>query len=108
MPKKKKIDSKTLIKAVESGLARREIMAQFGFKIPGQVTTYYLDALIETGRAKSIVGRKPKSGRQEHTVKVSQRGSISVSKELIEQMGYKEGDRFRVRKTRAGMILKNS
>lgn len=106
MPKKKKIDNKTLIKAVESGLSRKEIMAQFGFKIPGQVTTYYLDALVEAGKAKGIVGRPPKAGRKEETVKVNQRGSISVPKEMIERMGFKEGDRFLVGKTRAGIILK--
>lgn len=106
MPKKKEIDNKALIKAVESGLARREIMAQFGFKIPGQVTTYYLDALIEAGRAKGIVGRPPKAASKGETVKVNQRGSISVPKEMIERMGFKEGDRFQVGKTRAGIILK--
>ncbi len=107
MPKKKEIDTKALIKAVESGLTRRKIMAQFGFKIPGQVTTYYLDALIEAGRAKGIVGRSPKAAAgKEETVKVSQRGSISVPKEMIKRMGFKEGDRFQVGKTRAGIILK--
>jgi AbrB family looped-hinge helix DNA binding protein len=106
MPKKKEIDSKALIKAVESGLTRKKIMAQFGFKIPGQVTTYYLDALIGAGRAKGIVGRPPKAAGKEETVKVNQRGSISVPKEMIERMGFKEGDRFQVGKTRAGIILK--
>ncbi|MEE9517081.1 MAG: AbrB/MazE/SpoVT family DNA-binding domain-containing protein [Candidatus Adiutricales bacterium] len=106
MPKKKEIDSKALIKAVESGLTRKKIMAQFGFKIPGQVTTYYLDALIEAGRARGIVGRPPKAAGKEETVKVNQRGSISVPKEMIERMGFKEGDRFQVGKTRAGIILK--
>ncbi len=109
MPKKKEMDLKALIKAVESGLTRREIMAQFGFKIPGQVTTYYLDGLVEAGRAKSIVGRPPKAaGRSEEIVKVNQRGSISVPKETIERMGFKEGDRFQVGKTRAGIILKTN
>ncbi len=106
MPKKKKIDSKALIKAVESGLTRREIMARFGFKIPGQVTTYYLDALVGAGRAKGIVGRPPKAAGKEETVKVNQRGSISVPKEMIKRMGFKEGNRFHVGKTRAGIILK--
>ncbi len=107
MPKKKEIDSKALIKAVESGLTRREIMAQFGFKIPGQVTAYYLDGLVEAGRAKGIVGRPPKAtARKAETIKVNLRGSISVPKEMIERMGFKEGDRFQVGKTRAGIILK--
>ncbi len=108
MAKKKVIDLKALIKAVESGLPRKEIMNQFGFSSPVQVNTYYLDALIETGRARAISGRKPKAGRgkNQNTVKVTKRGSISVPKELIEEMGYKEGDSFIVNKTRAGLILK--
>ncbi len=108
MAKKKEVDLKALIKAVESGLPRKEIMNQFGFSSPVQVNTYYLDALIDTGRAKGISGREPKAGQEKDrsTVKVTKRGSISVPKELIEEMGYKEGDSFIVIKTRAGLVLK--
>lgn len=108
MAKKKVIDLKALIKAVESGLPRKKIMNQFGFSSPVQVNTYYLDALIDTGRARAISRRKPKAGqgKGQNTVKVTKRGSISVSKELIEEMGYQEGDSFIVNKTRAGLILK--
>ena len=109
MAKKKGIDLKALIKAVESGIPRREIMDQFGFSSPVQVNTYYLDALIETGRAKAISGRQQKAdqGDDQKLVKVTKRGSISVPKNVIEEMGYKEGDSFIVNKTRAGLILKS-
>ena len=104
MPRKKEIHLKALVDAVESGVPRREIMKRFGFKSPTQVTAYYLDGLVEAGRAKSIKSRQPKAATVK-TVKVSQRGSISVSKELIDEMGFKEGDSFAVRTTRAGLIL---
>ncbi len=109
MAKKKEIDLKALINAVESGSPRKEIMNQFGFTSPVQVNTYYLDALIDTGRAKDILGRKPKAGQEkdQSIIKVTKRGSISVPKELIKEMGYKEGDFFVVNKTKAGIILKS-
>lgn len=108
MAKKKVIDLKALIKAVESGLPRKKIMNQFGFSSPVQVNTYYLDALIDTGRARAISGHQSKTElkKDQNTVKVTKRGSVSVPKELVEEMGYKEGDSFIVNKTRAGLILK--
>lgn len=106
MPRKKEIHFKALVDAVESGVPRREIMKRFGFKSPTQVTAYYLDGLVEAGRAKSITSRQPKAAKAVNTVKVSKRGSISVSKEMLNEMGFKEGDSFNVNKTRAGIILK--
>ncbi len=110
MPQKKEIDNKALIKAVESEMSRREIMAQFGFKAPGQVTTHYLDALVEAGRAKGIVGRQPtaKSGKKAKVLKVNQRGSLVVRRELIEEMGFSIGENFSIRKTKEGMSLKRA
>jgi hypothetical protein len=105
MPRKKEIHLKALVDAVESGVPRREIMKRFGFKFPTQVTAYYLDGLVDTGRAKSITSRQPKAVKAANTVKVSKLGSISVSKEMLKEMGFKSGDSFKVRKTRAGLIL---
>jgi AbrB family looped-hinge helix DNA binding protein len=108
MPPKKKVDAKALIKAVESGTTRTEIMAQFGFSNRSQVSTRYLDALVEAGRAKGITSRQPKAASAGNTVKITKRGSISVPKEMVAEMGFKEGDSFTVRKTRAGLILMTS
>lgn len=101
MPQKKKIDDKALIKAVESGTPRREVMAQFGFKTPAMVSTYYLDALVEAGRAKGIVGKQPtvKPGK---TLKVNQRGSLIIPKEMVEKLGCKVGDTFAISRALRG------
>jgi hypothetical protein len=107
MPQKKEIDNKALIKAVESGMSRREIMVQFGFKIPGQVTTYYLEALVEAGRAKGIVGRQPKV-KSDKALKVNKRGSFVIPREMVEELGYKVGDTFSISKTLVGMSLKRA
>ncbi|MBW2624191.1 MAG: hypothetical protein JRD68_14880 [Deltaproteobacteria bacterium] len=108
MPRKKKIDSKALIKAVESGLPRKEIMAQFGFMSPVQVTTYYLDSLIETGQAKAIVGRRSKAGKagkagkESKVITVNKRGSLVIPREKAEELGYKVGDTFSISQTKKG------
>ena len=60
MPRKKTIDPGRLIKAVESGLTSKEIMARFGIKTGAQLKALYVDALAAKGRVKGIVGRKPK------------------------------------------------
>ncbi len=106
MPRKKEIHLKALVDAVESGVPRREIMKRFGFKSPTQVTAYYLDGLVEAGRAKPVMSRQPKAARATNAVKVSKRGSISVPKEMLKEMGFKEGDSFEVSKTKAGLVLK--
>ncbi len=104
MPRKKKIDTKALIKAVESGLSRRDIMTQFGFNHPNQVTAYYLDALVETGRAKGIVRRrlKDKISVKAKPIKVNQRDSLVIPREKVEELGYKVGDTFSVNQIKAG------
>jgi hypothetical protein len=72
MAKKKDIHLKALVDAVESGVPRRDIMKRFGFNSPAQVTTYYLDELVEAGRAEAIVGRVPKATQEKaETVKVT-------------------------------------
>jgi len=107
MPRKMDVHLKALVDAVESGVPRREIMKRFGFNSPTQITAYYLEGLIEVGRAKRIMGRKKKAAETSNTVKVSKRGSISVPKEILKEMGFKEGDSFQVSKTKAGLNLKS-
>ncbi len=107
MPVKRDVHLKALVDAVESGVPRRVIMERFKFNSPTQVTAYYLDGLVEIGRAKAIVGRRSETARKGKTVKVTRRGSISIPKEMIQEMGYQAGDSFRISKTRAGVILKH-
>ena len=80
----------------------KEIMAQFGFTSPVQVTTYYLDSLIETGQAKAIVGRNPRAGKagmESKIITVNKRGSLIIPKEKAAELGYKVGDTFSVSQT---------
>ena len=108
MAKKKAVDAKALIMAVESGLPRKEIQAQFGFKSPGQVAVYYLDALFEKGKVKGIDGRaakKAKPAKKANHIKIGKRSSLTITRGMIEEMGFEIGDAFSIRKTRNGISM---
>ena len=85
------------------------IMTTFGIKTSAQLKALYVDALVEQGKVKAIGSSKSRVGRpakKVNTVKVNQRGSLVVPKELIEEFGFKVGDSFTVRKTKAGVAAK--
>ncbi|MGV7222840.1 MAG: hypothetical protein ACQ9MH_15090 [Nitrospinales bacterium] len=107
MPAKKKIDYKKLLKLVESGKHQTEIMKTFKFNTATQFKNHYLNALIETGKAPDIkVGRASSKSATAKEAFVSKRGSVVISKGLIEEMGFAEGTTFTVRKTKSGISLK--
>ncbi|MBW2053583.1 MAG: hypothetical protein JRG97_14465 [Deltaproteobacteria bacterium] len=109
MPRKKIVNAGALINAVESGLPSKAIMAKFGVKTSAQLKSFYLDALAEKGKVKGIISRtsrQSKGAKKKKGIKVNKRGSLIVSREIIEEMGFKIGDFFAVRKTKAGASLK--
>jgi hypothetical protein len=106
MPKRKKIDAKTLIKAVESGKTQPEIMTEFGYKSSAQMKTAYMNALIEAGKVTPIVGGRKSKTSSAKTVGVGKRGSIIISKEIVDGLDIAAGDMFAIRKTKAGVALK--
>lgn len=107
MPAKKKVDGKKLIKMVESGKHQKEIMKGFKFKTAAQLKSHYLDALMKMGKAPEIIsgGGKNKVAPNKE-VFVSKRGSAVIPKAMIEEMGFTEGEKFIVRKTKSGISLK--
>ena len=107
MPAKKKVNGDKLIKLVESGKHQLEIMKTFGFNTAAQFKAHYLDALMKAGKAPAIKsgrGKAPVSSAKE--VLVSKRGSVVIPKSMIEEMGFKVGSKFGVRKTKSGISLK--
>ena len=107
MPAKKKVDYKKLLKAVESGKPQADIIKEFKFNTAAQFKNHYLNALIEAGKAPEIVtSRASTTSAPAKEASVSKRGSIVISKGLIEEMGFAEGDKFTVRKTKTGISLK--
>lgn len=106
MPKRKKIDAKTLIKAVEAGKTQTEIMSEFGYKTSAQVKTAYMNALVEAGKVTPITGGRGSKTAKMKTVGVGKRGSLIISKEFVDHLGIGANDKFAIRKTRAGIALK--
>ncbi|MBW2092375.1 MAG: hypothetical protein JRI34_09680 [Deltaproteobacteria bacterium] len=109
MPKRKIVNAGALIKAVESGLPSKEIMAKFGVKTSAQLKSLYLDALAEKGKVKGIIsrtGRNAQDGRKGKGIKVNKRGSLVVPREMVAEMGFRIGDIFAVRKTKSGASLR--
>jgi hypothetical protein len=107
MPKKKAFDGAGLIKMVEDGVPRPEIMKKFKLKTSSQLTLLYAKAQMEAGKIAEIVGGRG-GGKSEPTneVQVGKRGSLIIPKGLVENLGLGIGDKFAVRKTKAGISLK--
>jgi len=107
MPKKKALDTGKLIKMIEDETPSAEIMKKMGFKTSTQLKTAYMGALIAEGKVPAIKGgRGAGKAKKVKTVGVGKRGSIVIAKDLVESLGLGAGDKFTVRKTRAGIALK--
>lgn len=107
MPAKKKIDGAKLIKMVMSGSHQKEIMKTFKFNTAAQFKAHYLDALMKTGKAPEIKsGRGKVKANPSKEVLVSKRGSVVLPKTMIGEMGFSEGKKFTVRRTKSGISLK--
>ena len=107
MPKRKTVDAAKLIKLIEDETPQAEIMKKMGFKTSTQVKTAYMNALIAEGKAVAIKGgRGAAKAEKAKLVMVGKRGSIVISKDLVDVLGISGDERFTVRKTKAGIALK--
>ena len=108
MPRKKQVNSKALIKAVKSQRLSTEIMAEFGIKTSAQLKALYLDAIVAEGLAPGLTITRGKKAAQANKkqIQINKRGSLIVPKEMIEEFGFKEGEVFSIRRTKAGLSIK--
>ena len=107
MPKKKSIDGAKLIKMVEDKVPRTEIMKKFNIKTSNQLTVAYARAQMEAGKIPEIAGgRGGTTTVSANEVTVGKRGSVIIPKDMAEGLGIAVGDKFTVRKTKAGISLK--
>jgi hypothetical protein len=82
-------------------------MKAFGFKTAGQVKAAYLKALVESGEIPGIKGgRASVKAAKVKPISVGKRGSIILPADKVTELGIGKGDKFSVRKTRAGIALK--
>ena len=109
MPRKKALDTAKLIKMIEDETPSAEIMKKMGFKTSTQLKNAYIGALIAEGKVPAIKGgRGAGKAAKVKTVAVGKRGSIVISKELVDSLGIGAGEKFTVRKTKAGIALKKA
>jgi AbrB family looped-hinge helix DNA binding protein len=107
MPKKKQIDNSKLIKMIEDGIPRPEIMKKLNIKTSQQLTVAYAKAMMDMGKIPVIQGgRGGASAKESNEVTVGKRGSVIIPKDMAESLGIAVGDKFSVRKTKAGIALK--
>lgn len=108
MAKRKKIDAKKLVKMVTDGVEQPAIMEDFGFKTSSQLKIAYANALMESGGAPKIKGARKHMKKKPINMKVSvnNRGTLTISKKIIQSMGIKPGETFEAKKTAGGIQLK--
>jgi AbrB family looped-hinge helix DNA binding protein len=108
MPAKKKVDGTQLIKMVENGKHQSEIMKAFDLNTTAQLKAHYLDALMNAGKAAALTsGRGKANTNTAKEAQVSKRGSVVIPKAIIEEMGFKEGDKFILRRTKSGISMRH-
>ena len=105
--KNKSIDGAKLIKMVEDKVPRPEIMKKLNIKTSNQLTVAYARAQMKAGKIPEIEGGRggaAPGGANEITV--GKRGSVIISKPMAEGLGIAVGDKFSVKKIKAGIALK--
>jgi hypothetical protein len=100
-----------LMEMVKKGKHDKEIMEKLGIQTKASLKRMYYDALVEAGKIKGIV--KEMSAKKTRTRKrpltIGKRGTIILSnKLLIDQLGFKKGDKFSIAKRKDSIILKKT
>jgi hypothetical protein len=100
-----------LMEMVNKGKHEKEIMEKLGIQTKASLKRMYYDALVEAGKIKDIV--KEMSAKKARTrrrpVTIGKRGTMLLSnKLLIDQLGFKKGDKFDVAKRKDSIILKKT
>jgi len=100
-----------LIELVKKGKHEKEIMKELGVKTRASLKRMYYDALVEAGKIKGILAeREVKKARpRRRAVKIGKRGTMLLSKVLlVDQLGFKKGDKFSVSKRRDSIVLRKT
>ena len=102
-------EAKKLIEMVKKGIPDKEIMKELGIQTKASLKRMYYDALVEAGKIKDILTEREvrKVGSSKRTLSITKRGTILLGKKvLIDQFGFKEGDKFTVSRRKDGIILR--
>lgn len=102
---------KKLIEMVKKGNPDKKIMKELGIKTRAILRRMYYDALVEAGKIKDILTEKEvkKARPKRRALKIGKRGTMLLSKPLlVDQLGFKTGDKFSVAKRRDSIILRKT
>ena len=102
-------EAKKLIEMVEKGIPANKIRKELGIKSKAPLKGMYYKALVEVGKIRDImIERKMrKAAPKRRALIVGKRGTILLSNALlIDQLGFKKGDKFSVAKRRDSIILR--
>ncbi len=100
---------KKIIEMVRKGMPDKEIMRELGIQTKASLKKVYYDALVEAGKIKDIMTERQakKAGPRTRPLTIGKRGTILLSKPLlVDQLGFKKGDKFAVSKRRDSIILR--
>jgi len=100
-----------IIEMVRKGIPDKEIMKELGIQTKASLKRVYYDALVEAGKIKDILREREvkKAAPRKRLLAIGKRGTILLSKAvLIDQLGFKEGDQFKVAKKRDSIILRKT
>ncbi|UCD71447.1 MAG: hypothetical protein JSW70_00225 [Syntrophobacterales bacterium] len=103
--------SKDIVEMVKAGFTDKQIMKELGIQTKTSLKKMYFDALVEAGKIKAIITEREKKKKQRKTkvLTIGKRGTIVLSRlVLIDQLGFKVGEKFRVSKRRDSIILKRA
>lgn len=106
MAKRKVIDAKALLKMINDGTPQSDIMKKFGFNNSTQLKVAYANALMESGEVKAIKGAPRRTKPVDTKVSVNGRGSLIITKAIIESLNIEVGKTFEVKKSGSGLSLK--
>ena len=103
-------ERKKIIDMVRKGIPDKEIMRELGIQTKASLKKMYYDALVEAGKIKDIMTErkmKKATGPRRRPLTIGKRGTILLSKPLlVEQLGFKVGDKFTVSKRKDSIILR--
>ena len=104
-----KAETKRLLDMVKKGIPDKELMKELGVQTRASLRRMYYDALVEAGKIKDIMTerQKKKVAPRRRPLSIGKRGTILLGKPLlVDQLGFKKGDRFSVAKRKDRIILK--
>ena len=103
------MEKKKIIEMVKKGIPDKEIMKELSIQTKASLKRMYYDALVEAGKIKDIMTEREmkKGAPKRRPLTIGKRGTILLSKPLlVDQLGFKKGDRFTVSKRKDSIIMR--